>query len=167
MTGLSRIRVEVVGKSISQDIWQLAKQGYSWPSLGTVPDSSPVVSKLSLLINYLLGKSLGYARGEDGKARRGETTGRSRFHYGGLYSVSLLPSRHPLRWRTRSSLPRQMLIMRDNWGRVRNRTPSLALLGHPTTVSCKISVWRGKYCIEFSITRGRLKKLLDDRSIHE
>ena len=32
-------------------------------------DSSPVVSKLSLLINYLLGKRLGYARGEDGKAR--------------------------------------------------------------------------------------------------
>ena len=31
------------------------------------PDSSPVVSKLSLLINYLLGKRLGYARGEDGK----------------------------------------------------------------------------------------------------
>ena len=29
----------------------------------TVPDSSPVVSKLSLLINYLLGKRLGYARG--------------------------------------------------------------------------------------------------------
>ena len=34
-----------------------------------VPDSSPVVSKLSLLINYLLRKRLGYARGEDGKAR--------------------------------------------------------------------------------------------------
>ena len=31
-----------------------------------IPDSSPVVSKLSLLINYLLGKRLGYARGEDG-----------------------------------------------------------------------------------------------------
>ena len=37
-------------------------------------DSSPVVSKLSLLINYLLGKRLGYARGEDGKARGGETS---------------------------------------------------------------------------------------------
>ena len=37
------------------------------------PDSSPVFSKLSLLINYLLGKRLGYARGEDGKARGGET----------------------------------------------------------------------------------------------
>ena len=34
-------------------------------------DSSPVVSKLSLLINYLLGKRLGYARGEDRKARGG------------------------------------------------------------------------------------------------
>ena len=35
-----------------------------------VPDSSPVVSKLSLLINYLLRKRLGYARGEGaGKAR--------------------------------------------------------------------------------------------------
>ena len=33
-----------------------------------IPDSSPAVSKLSLLINYLLGKRLGYARGEDGKA---------------------------------------------------------------------------------------------------
>ena len=33
-----------------------------------IPDSSSVVSKLSLLINYLLGKRLGYARGEDGKA---------------------------------------------------------------------------------------------------
>ena len=32
------------------------------------PDSSPVISKLFLLINYLLGKRLGYARGEDGKA---------------------------------------------------------------------------------------------------
>ena len=31
---------------------------------GRTPDSSPVVSKLSLLINYLLGKRLGYARGE-------------------------------------------------------------------------------------------------------
>ena len=36
-------------------------------------DSSPVVSKLSLLINYLLRKRLGYARGEVGKARGGET----------------------------------------------------------------------------------------------
>ena len=45
-------------------------------------DSSPVVSKLSLLINYLLGKRLGYARGEDGKARGGE-------------SLSLLPSCFP------------------------------------------------------------------------
>ena len=39
-------------------------------------DSSPVVSKLSPLINYLLGKRLrkrlGYARGEDGKAGRRE-----------------------------------------------------------------------------------------------
>ena len=34
-------------------------------------DSSPVVSKLSLLTNYLPGKSLGHARGEDGKAREG------------------------------------------------------------------------------------------------
>ena len=32
-----------------------------------IPHSSPVVSKLSLLINYLLGKRLGYVRGEDGK----------------------------------------------------------------------------------------------------
>ena len=31
-------------------------------------DSSPVVSKFYLLINYLQGKRLGYARGEDGKA---------------------------------------------------------------------------------------------------
>ena len=31
------------------------------------PDSSPVVSKLSLLTNYLLRKRLGCARGEDGK----------------------------------------------------------------------------------------------------
>ena len=31
-------------------------------------DSSSVVPKLSLLINYLLGKRLGCARGEDGKA---------------------------------------------------------------------------------------------------
>ena len=45
-------------------------------------DSSPVVSKLSLLINYLLGKRLGYARGEDGEARGGE-------------SLSLLPSSFP------------------------------------------------------------------------
>ena len=37
-----------------------------------VPDSSSVVSKLSLLINYLLRKRLGYARGEDGKARGGK-----------------------------------------------------------------------------------------------
>ena len=34
-------------------------------------DSSPVVSKLSLLIIYLLGKRLGYVREEDGKARGG------------------------------------------------------------------------------------------------
>ena len=38
-----------------------------------MPDSSPVVSKLSLLINYLLGKRLGCASGEDGKARGGES----------------------------------------------------------------------------------------------
>ena len=38
----------------------------AWKLLGdAAPDSSPVVSKLSLLINYLLGKRLGYARGED------------------------------------------------------------------------------------------------------
>ena len=30
-------------------------------------DSSPLVSKLSLLINYFLGKRLGYALGEDVK----------------------------------------------------------------------------------------------------
>ena len=29
--------------------------------------------------------------------------------------------------------------------------------GHPTTVFCKISVRRSKYCLTFSITRGRLK----------
>ena len=29
--------------------------------------------------------------------------------------------------------------------------------GHPATVFCKISVRRSKYCLEFSITRGRLK----------
>ena len=29
------------------------------------PDSSPVISKLFLLINHLLGKRLGYAREED------------------------------------------------------------------------------------------------------
>ena len=33
-----------------------------------IPNSSPAVSKLSVLINYLLGKRLGYACGEDGKA---------------------------------------------------------------------------------------------------
>ena len=52
-------------------------------------------SSLSCLINYLLGKRLGYARGEDGKA-----------------SSPLL--------KTRSSLPRRILIMRDDWGRVRH-----------------------------------------------
>ena len=40
-------------------------------------------SSLSCLINFLLGKCLGYARGEDGKARGGETAGRSRCQYGG------------------------------------------------------------------------------------
>ena len=29
--------------------------------------------------------------------------------------------------------------------------------GHPTTVFCKISVRRSKYCLEFSITWGQLK----------
>ena len=29
--------------------------------------------------------------------------------------------------------------------------------GHPTTVFCKISLRRSKYCLEFSITWGRLK----------
>ena len=29
--------------------------------------------------------------------------------------------------------------------------------GHPTTVCCKISVRRSKYCLKFSITWGRLK----------
>ena len=51
-----------------------------------VPDSSPVVSKLSLLINYLLRKRLGYARGEDGKARGGKMSS----------PFSLLSFRHPL-----------------------------------------------------------------------
>ena len=31
------------------------------------------------------------------------------------------------------------------------------LQGHPTTVFCKISVRRSKYCLEFSITWGRIK----------
>ena len=30
--------------------------------------------------------------------------------------------------------------------------------GHPTTVFCKLSVLRSKYCLEFSIAWGRLKK---------
>ena len=55
-------------------------------------DSSPVVSKLSLVINYLLGKRLGYARGK---------------------------VIHFVKIRARSSLPRRILIMRDEWGRVR------------------------------------------------
>ena len=46
---------------------------YTRVNRSTLPDSSPVVSKLSLLINYLLGKDLGYAHGEDGKSRGGET----------------------------------------------------------------------------------------------
>ena len=50
----------------------------------TRPQSSP---SLFILINYLLGKRLGYARGEDRKARGGE----------GLSPFSFLPSRHPLR----------------------------------------------------------------------
>ena len=39
-------------------------------------------------------------------------------------------------------------------------------LGHPSTVFCKLSLPRSKYCLEFSITWGGLKILLDDRSIH-
>ena len=38
------------------------------------PDSSPVVSKSFLLIKYLLGKRLGYARGEDQKVGRWEAS---------------------------------------------------------------------------------------------
>ena len=34
-------------------------------------DSSPVVYKLFLVINYLLVRRLAYARGEDGKAMKG------------------------------------------------------------------------------------------------
>ena len=37
--------------------------------------------------------------------------------------------------------------------------------GHPTTVFCKISVRRSKYCLQFSFIWGQLK-FLDDRSIH-
>ena len=29
--------------------------------------------------------------------------------------------------------------------------------GQPKSVFCKLSVWRGKYCLEFSVTRGQLK----------
>ena len=54
-------------------------------------DSSPVVSKLSQVINYLLGKRLGYARGKV-------------IHF----------VKEPV-----PSLPRRILIMRDEWGRVR------------------------------------------------
>ena len=41
--------------------------------------------------------------------------------------------------------------------------PSSSLLpnSHPTTVFCKISVRRTKYCLEFSITWGGQKKFLD------
>ena len=42
--------------------------------------------------------------------------------------------------------------------------------GNPTTVFCKISVWRSKYCLEFSITWGRLKiswRPLHSRTIFE
>ena len=37
--------------------------------------------------------------------------------------------------------------------------------GQPTTVFCKISVRRSKYCLEFSITQGQDQNLLNDRSI--
>ena len=36
--------------------------------------------------------------------------------------------------------------------------------GHPTTIFCKITVWRSKYCLKFSIAWGY--KFLDDCSIH-
>ena len=39
----------------------------NWQDFTSDADSPPVVSKWSLLINYLLGKRLGYARGEDGR----------------------------------------------------------------------------------------------------
>ena len=77
------IRLEIRIALTNPNVRILA-QGYCVAIISLpLSDSSPVVSKLSLLINYLLGKRLGYARGEDGKARGGETTGRSRFQYGG------------------------------------------------------------------------------------
>ena len=69
---------------------------------------------MSLLINYLLGKRLGYARGEDGKLM--QTIGGRRRCINSIKSI--IHSRHPLRKGARSSLPRQILIMRDDYGRV-------------------------------------------------
>ena len=38
--------------------------------------------------------------------------------------------------------------------------------GHPTTVFCKISVRRNKYCLEISVNLRKARKFLDDCSIH-
>ena len=68
-----RLEIHIALTNTIIDVRILA-QGYCVAIISLpLSDSSPVVSKLSLLINYLLGKRLGYARGEDGKARGGET----------------------------------------------------------------------------------------------
>ena len=70
---LIRLEIHIALTNPNIDVRILA-QGYCVAIISLhLSDSSPVVSKLSLLINYLLGKRLGYARGEDGKARGGET----------------------------------------------------------------------------------------------
>ena len=62
------IRLEIHISLTNPNVRILA-QGYCVAIISLpLSDSSPVVSKLSLLINYLLGKRLGYARGEEGKA---------------------------------------------------------------------------------------------------
>ena len=74
-----------------------------------VASTHPPLYVRGLFTNLLL-KSLGYARGE-------RWEGKGLFN---LFSSPISPSLHPLRQRARSSLPRQMVMMRNDWGRIRS-----------------------------------------------
>ena len=71
-----------------------------------------------------------------------------------LFEIGLLSLRILL-----TILQKKKYVRLRHFGHLPNWARWIILLyrGHPTTVFCKISVRRAKYCLEFSITWGRIK----------
>ena len=124
------------------------------------PVSSPVVSKLSLLINYHRTREA--LRLCAGRRWEGERRGDSPF--------SLLPSRHPLRERARFHLPRQILIMRDDWGWARHKPQEIKITttktGHHLMLSLLslLSLLSVLYLLSLS---AKMSKISDEKEKRE